>query len=62
MKLIVTQAFAGYERGNEINDPQAIEAILAGENRQFVVKVSTPGAAPQPLQPLQPQEVKEPAK
>lgn len=43
MKLIVTQAFGRYQRGDEITDPAEIKAILAGEQAVYVIKVAVSG-------------------
>jgi hypothetical protein len=42
MKLIVTNAFADYAKGDEITDAKAIAAILASDNAGNVVKVAVP--------------------
>ncbi|TDR80005.1 hypothetical protein [Paludibacterium purpuratum] len=37
--LIVKHAFADYRIGDKIDDPQQVDAILAGENAGQVLKV-----------------------
>jgi hypothetical protein len=44
--LIVTAPFADYQRGERIEDPEAIAAILGCEQCHNVVKVAAPAAAP----------------
>lgn len=47
--LVVTEAFDGYVRGQEITDASTVEAILAGANAHDVVKRDAgvvPGADP----------------
>ncbi|MEN2672557.1 hypothetical protein [Herbaspirillum huttiense] len=48
MKLVATQAFGGYAQGAEITDKTAIDAILASEQANFVVRVPD-DAAPAPI-------------
>lgn len=47
MKLVATQSFGPYVKGEDITDPQAIAEILAGENAANVVKTAAaPVAVP----------------
>lgn len=46
MHLIVTEAFASYQRGDAITDADAIEAALE-THPHHVVRVEAPAAAPQ---------------
>ena len=38
--LVVIHAFGTYRRGDAINDPAAIDLVLAGENARSVNRVS----------------------
>ncbi|WP_020472364.1 hypothetical protein [Zavarzinella formosa] len=40
--LVVTNPFAGHDRGARITDPDEIEAILAGEHAHHVVPSDHP--------------------
>lgn len=40
MKLVVINAFGDYAKGQQITDPAEIEAILATDNAQNVVKTA----------------------
>jgi hypothetical protein len=40
MKLTVTRAFGTYAVGDEITDPQEVQAVLASDNAENVVKTS----------------------
>lgn len=55
MKLVVTTPFATYQRGDEITDQAQIDAVLACEQTQFVVKVQVADAAPAPKGKAAPQ-------
>ncbi|WP_159098897.1 hypothetical protein [Aquabacterium olei] len=46
IKLIVTQEFGDYPRGCEITEPEAIAAVLDGDNATNVVKVNAPDPEP----------------
>lgn len=40
MKLTVTRAFGVYAVGDEITDPKEVQAVLAGDNAENVVKTA----------------------
>ena len=40
--LVVTNPFGGREAGEKITDPKEIEAVLAGEHAQHVVRAEHP--------------------
>jgi hypothetical protein len=44
--LIVTAPFADYQRGERIEDPDTVDAILADERCHNVVKVAAEPPAP----------------
>ncbi len=46
LKLFVTQPFGPYSRGDEITDPDTVQAILDSERQVNVVKVLAPDPAP----------------
>jgi hypothetical protein len=46
MKLIVTNAFADFAKGDQITDQAAIDAVLASDNAGNVVKVADAPADP----------------
>lgn len=48
VKLIVTEPFGDYSKGQEITDPATVEAILAGGNASHVVPVQAQDAPAQP--------------
>ncbi|GAB3249184.1 hypothetical protein [Chitinimonas naiadis] len=45
-QLVVVNAFGEYAKGDTITDQQAIDAILAGEQADSVVKVAAPEPKP----------------
>lgn len=46
MKLVVTEAFADYAKGDEITDSDTIKTILESDQAQLVVKVASPDPVP----------------
>lgn len=40
MKLVVKDAFGTYKPGDEITDPDAVQAVLASEQSAYVTKVA----------------------
>ncbi|MCK4121401.1 hypothetical protein HFK83_03325 [Ralstonia pseudosolanacearum] len=40
MKLVVKDAFGTYKPGDEITDPDAVQAVLASEQSAYVVQVA----------------------
>lgn len=49
MKLIVTNAFASYSKGDQITDPAEVADVLASDNAENVVKTAdTPADPPKP--------------
>jgi hypothetical protein len=44
IKLIVTEPFGGYHKGQEITDQKTVQAILEGSNAAHVVQVQAPEA------------------
>ena len=40
LKLIVTEPFGDYQKGDEITDAKTVTAIVDGENAGHVVKVT----------------------
>jgi hypothetical protein len=44
--LVVRSAFGDYRRGDEIADPQVMEAILAGEHAQHITVTERETATP----------------
>jgi len=46
-KLVVTQEFHGYQKGQEITDPDVIAQVLA-ENEPRIVRVTVPDEPPGP--------------
>jgi hypothetical protein len=47
IKLVVTNEFADYVKGQEITDPDEISRVLNSHLDAHVVKVAVPDAAPQ---------------
>ena len=47
LALTVTAAFAAYERGDTITDPEKIEAVKASTNAANVVQVNLPDPPPE---------------
>ncbi len=41
--LVVVRPFASYRVGDVVTDPQSIEAILASEHLDNVVRIAPPG-------------------
>lgn len=48
--LVVMRDFAGYRRGDHVEDQAQIDAILAGENAGHVVRIPPPDQ-PAPVEP-----------
>ncbi|MFN3886137.1 MAG: hypothetical protein ACK4MG_04190 [Aquabacterium sp.] len=46
MKLIVTEPFADFQRGDEITDPDLVAAILEDERQCCVVRAAEPQPEP----------------
>lgn len=49
--LIVREAFAGYTKGDRIDDADTVESIISGENAANVIRIAsgdTPDAEPVP--------------
>lgn len=44
LKLLVTEPFANYSKGDEIIDAATVQAILAGDNAGHVISVQAPDA------------------
>lgn len=44
IKLIVTEPFSSYGKGDEITDAKTVQDILDGENSGHVVSVQAPDA------------------
>lgn len=40
--LVVNEPFGQYQRGDRIEDPAAIKAVLESENAHFVVRAQVP--------------------
>ncbi|CAJ0698817.1 hypothetical protein [Ralstonia holmesii] len=40
MKLVVNVPFGTYQQGDQITDPDAVQAVLASEQSAFVVQVA----------------------
>jgi hypothetical protein len=40
--LVVNEPFGQYQRGDRIEDPEAIKAVLESENAHFVVRSQVP--------------------
>jgi hypothetical protein len=42
IKLIITEPFGGYDKGQEVTDAATVQSILAGDNAAHVVAVQVP--------------------